>query len=219
MTPAPSDIEPERPSAAGAARPAYLKSRLLLSRLGAIPLALIVFVSESRWESVPVLEALFFGAGCILVGISTIGRLWCSLYISGYKSRALIVHGPYSLSRNPLYLFSLFGALGVGLTTETLLIPAFLGAIFALYYPAVMQSEEEKLLKLHGEEYAAYVRRVPGFFPRTLKVAEPDGYTVNPRAFRKSMMDALWFVWLVGIVEFAEALREAGIFPVLFRLY
>jgi protein-S-isoprenylcysteine O-methyltransferase Ste14 len=36
-------------------------------------------------------------------------RLWCSLYISGYKNSQLITSGPYSLCRNPLYFFSFVG--------------------------------------------------------------------------------------------------------------
>lgn len=200
-------------------RPIYLKSRVLISRLASIPLGLLVVVSDSRWENHPLLSAIFFGLGCALVGISTVGRLWCSLYISGYKSRTLITVGPYSLCRNPLYLFSFCGAVGVGLATETLIIPAIAGVIFALYYPAVMRAEEGKLSTLHGEDYAAYMKSVPSFLPRSLKVSEPDEYVVNPRTYRKSMIDALWFVWLVGIVELAEALRHAGILPTFFYLY
>jgi hypothetical protein len=50
-------------------------------------------------------------------------------------------------------------------------------------------------------------------------MSEPDEYRVNPRAYRKSMTDALWFIWLVGILKVAEAFREAGIFPIFFELY
>jgi hypothetical protein len=165
------------------------------------------------------LEAILFGMGCVLVAISTVGRLWCSLYISGYKTRSLITVGPYSLCRNPLYLFSLCGALGVGFTTETLTAPLFAGLAFALYYPSVMELEEERLSQAHGPEYEAYVKSVPRFLPRNFKILEPDRYIVNPSAYRKSMIDAVWFIWLVGIVEFAEALREVGILPALFKFY
>lgn len=190
----------------------------MILRLLALPLALVIFVSESRWEP-QLWDAIFFGVGCVLVAISTIGRLWCSLYISGYKARTLITVGPYSLCRNPLYLFSLCGAVGVGFTTETLTVPLVAALVFALYYPAVVRAEEQKMAQAHGADYEAYVKSVPRFFPRGLKVSEPDQYVVNPVVYRKSMLDALWFVWLVGIIELAEAFREAGILPTLLSLY
>jgi hypothetical protein len=31
---------------------------------------------------------------------------------------------------------------------------------------------------------------------------------VNPRLFRRTMFDVVWFVWFVGIVEVVEALHE-----------
>lgn len=33
------------------------------------------------------------------------------------------------------------------------------------------------------------------------------------------MFDALWFVWLLGILELVEALHEAGVLPIVLRLY
>jgi hypothetical protein len=100
-----------------------------------------------------------------------------------------------------------------------LIMAAVIGCIFALYYPAVIRTEEERLLKLHTEDYTIYKERVPRFLPRNLQMSEPDEYVVNPRIYRKSMIDALWFVWLVGIIELAEGFREAGMLPTLFTLY
>jgi hypothetical protein len=41
---------------------------------------------------------------------------------------------------------------------------------------------------------------------------------VNPRLFRRAMGDALWFIWLVGIVELVEALHEYQLVTPLLRL-
>lgn len=33
---------------------------------------------------------------------------------------------------------------------------------------------------------------------------------MKPAAYRRHMFSALWFVWIVGLVEFAEGLKEIG---------
>lgn len=200
-------------------RPINVKYRIAFSRAFTFVLLAAILVTESRWEGHPLLSAAIFAAGCVLVAIATIGRLWCALYISGYKSRLLVTVGPYSLSRNPLYLFSLLGGLGVALATETLLLPALVGGVFFLYYPLVIRREEKRLLDAHGEAFADYLRKTPSFWPAFGRWTEPEEYLVNPRLFRKSMIDALWFLWLVGIIEIAEALREAGLLPIVFKSY
>ena len=193
--------------------------RIIFSWFLALVLGAGVVLTDSQWEKFPILSSLFFAAGCTLVGIASIGRLWCSLYISGYKSNILVMIGPYSMCRNPLYFFSLLGSIGVGLATETLSIPLILLLFFSLYYPRVIRSEESKLLKLHQEKFKSYCRTTPSFFLNLSNLKEPEEYLVRPKIFRKNMFHALWFIWLVGTLEIIQSLHEAGIVPVLFRIY
>ena len=51
-------------------------------------------------------------------------RLWSTLHIGGHKRQRVVMDGPYSICRNPLYLFSLLATLGVGLGSCTLAFPA-----------------------------------------------------------------------------------------------
>ena len=195
------------------------KVRLPLTRSFAVILGLIILVSTSKWEEVSFFSNIFFLIGCIFVGIASLGRLWCSLYIAGYKNTSLVTTGPYSISRNPLYLFSLLGGLGVGLSTETLIIPFIILILFAIYYPYVIRSEEKRLLNLHGDTFRSYCKDTPAFFPKLSLLNEPQTYTVNPRIFRKNIFRALWFIWLLGILEIIEELHEAGLLPVYFKIY
>jgi protein-S-isoprenylcysteine O-methyltransferase Ste14 len=194
--------------------------RLPASRAFSVLLIALILLTKSGWDQkAPTVDALLFAMGITLVAIGSIGRLWCSLYIAGYKTYTLIDLGPYSVSRHPLYFFSLIGAIGVGFATETITIPAILAIAFPLAYWPVMQSEEKKLLKLHPEAYSSYMKRVPKIFPKWSLLSEPDEYVVNPRLFKKHIFSALWFIWLTGIMEIIEVLRELSVLPVLYQLY
>lgn len=197
----------------------FRKWRITLSRLFAAVLGMVILLSTSKWESIDLVSTVLFLFGAVLVGIATVGRLWCSLYISGYKSKSLVVVGPYSICRNPLYFFSLLGGIGVGLATETLIIPLLISTGFAMYYPYVIRREQKKLVALHGEQYQQYCRSTPCFLPLFSRLNEPEEYNVRPKLFRKNVFDALCFIWIVGTLELIEGLHESHVLPVLFRLY
>jgi protein-S-isoprenylcysteine O-methyltransferase Ste14 len=185
----------------------------------ALLVALIV-LSKSRWDSLsPLVGSLMFCLGVFLAGVGSLGRMWCSLYIGGRKTKSLVTMGPYSICRNPLYFFSLTGLMGVGFASETLLIPAVLAVAFAAYYPFVIKAEEAHLLAAHGEQFEQYRRVVPTFFPRLSLLKEPQEYVVNPILFRRHLFSALWFVWLIGLLELVETLHAEGVLPVLLRVY
>jgi hypothetical protein len=141
------------------------------------------------------------------------------VYIAGHKDSRLIQEGPYSLSRNPLYLFSFIGTMGIGFATETMTVPVVLGVAFLLYYPMVIRREENKLRGYFPDTFPAYCAKVPRFFPRHLGPVEPETCAVNPRLFRRHAFSALWFIWIIGILEVIEELHELGFVPVHFQFY
>ena len=194
--------------------------RIRSSWFFAAGMVLMVLVSSSAWEHrAPLVAAILFAAATILVAIASLGRMWCSLYIAGYKRKTLIKEGPYSMCRNPLYFFSFLGAVGVGLATETLTIPCIILVAFSLYYPSVIRKEERSLQSLHGEEYATYLASVPRFLPRLRQLFEPQTYVVNPIVFRQHIASALWFVWLIGAAEIVEACHHRHYLPVVMDIY
>jgi protein-S-isoprenylcysteine O-methyltransferase Ste14 len=193
--------------------------RTTLTRIFAGGLITLLMISYSYWEDEFIVEGFFFLLAALLVGVATVGRLWCSLYISGYKTNSLVTDGPYSVCRNPLYFFSLLGAFGVGLATKTLVIPAIILLGFSLYYPIVIMEEEKELREIHKEKFLAYCKNTPRFFPKLSNLFEPEKYLVKPKIFKKCLFEALWFVWILGILELAEALHKVEIIPNLLRLY
>ncbi len=197
----------------------FRKLRTTLTRFYVIFLLILVIISQSKWKSDEITGSVFFLFGAILVGIATIGRIWCSMYISGYKSKNLVTIGPYSLCRNPLYFFSMLGGIGVGLATETLIIPLLVFVVFALYYPNVIQREQVRLSELHNSKYEEYCKKTPCFLPSFSLFNEPDEYVVNPRTFRRNIFDNLGFFWLVGFAQLIEGLHQANVLPSFFSLY
>lgn len=196
----------------------FATHRIGMSRLFGIAVAIVLLVSGSAWHHT-FIDSVLFMVGITLAGIATVGRLWCSLYIAGYKDGTLITVGPYSVSRNPLYFFSAVGAVGVGFATETISFGILFGLWFWLFYPAVIDAEERKLLELHGSRFADYCGRVPRFLPHWRLLVEPESYTVRPERFRSHLLDALWFVWAVGFLELLEALHEYRLLPTLLTWY
>jgi protein-S-isoprenylcysteine O-methyltransferase Ste14 len=194
--------------------------RIFITRVVAVGLIVLVLVSSSGLTGkMPIFSNALYFLGIVLVAVATLGRLWCSLYIAGYKTDILITQGPYSMCRNPLYFFSILGAAGIGFATETTLIPAIIVIAFSIYYPLVIKSEETKLLHLHGAEFSAYMERVPRFFPTISSFVEPDEYTVNPRVYRKHMLDAIWFVLIVGFLKVNSSLHSLDLLPTFFQIY
>lgn len=97
--------------------------------------------------------------------VRTLGKQWAYVarLVEGHK---LITEGPYSLVRNPIYL-GMFGMLvATGLALGRWWILPLACAIFLLGTAIRIRSEERLLSAAFGEEFEAYARRVPAFFPR-----------------------------------------------------
>ncbi len=193
--------------------------RILFTRLYVALLAGLILFSSSHWQPGPFGQAGMLLAALGLTSAAAVGRLWCSLYIAGYKKSCLVTEGPYAMSRNPLYFFSMLGAVGVALLTHTASIPLLVLGSFAIYYPAVIRAEEADLMRLHGAPFAAYRGRVPAFFPRWSLLVEPDTYQVKPRVFRNHMGSAVWFLLAIGLISLLQAARSTGWVPSLLTLY
>ena len=153
-------------------------------------------------------HALLAQAGVLLLIIAVLGRIWAMLYVVGRKNRELCEVGPYSLTRNPLYLFSFIGVVGFALALQHLLLGLVGAVIFLSYYAAVIRGEEAVLLSLHGNTFSSYCARVPRFWPRwSLPQSGGETLVVYVDPFLRGLREVFWFLAAIifaGLVELAH---------------
>ncbi len=178
-----------------------------MTRIIIVTLVLYILFSPHQGYP-PLIQDLSEIAGFILLAVAAFGRIWCLIYVGGKKNDVLMTLGPYSIVRNPLYVFSFLGAVGLGLTVENPMLALFLAVVFAAYYPYVVRKEEKRLIALFGAEYHDYMARTPRWFPRFGSYSEPETITVRPKYVHNSILSAMWFVWAIILWEILELIHS-----------
>lgn len=118
---------------------------------------------EAEWP-------LLAGPSLVLLGQGV--RLWAVRHI-GVISRTralrlgpLVATGPYTLTRNPLYVGNALMWSGFVIWSELVWMLPVAWALFALQYGAITQWEEHRLADSFGDQYLAYARVTPRWIPR-----------------------------------------------------
>ena len=157
--------------------------------------------------------------GFAMVLICFLGRLWSILFVGGRKNDELIVSGPFSMTRNPLYFFSTVGAVGIGLMFGSLLAAAMLGLASFLVFRFTARKEAEYLAGKFGAVYTAYAERTPRFWPNPLLYRDEDQWLFSTSALKSTFRDGLYFLALFPVIETVEYFRVSGALPTLFTVY
>ena len=92
------------------------------------------------------------------------GRAW-RIGVDASERTNLVTGGPFAIVRNPIYaaMFPFF--IGIALMVGNVLGLAAIACLIAGLELQTRMAEEPHLLRTHGEEYAAYARRVGRFLP------------------------------------------------------
>jgi len=146
--------------------------------------------------------------GFFLVMVGSMGRIWCAIYIAGRKNRELCVDGPYSLCRNPLYVFSYIGLMGLALSATNPLLAVGSTPLFWAYYTIVIKSEEKVLKGIFGQSFDEYRQRVPAVVPRFSNYWTRKEFSIRPKKVVAGMVDAMWFLWALMLLEGLEHVKE-----------
>lgn len=184
-------------------------------------IALVFFVLLFGQSIFPPETAIHEGIemiGVVLIVIGIAGRLWSTLYIGGRKSVAVVTDGPYSVTRNPLYLFSSIAAVGVGAQMGSLTAMVGFGAACAAAFHVVILREEKFLSANLGAEYSDYIARVPRFFPNPSLYREGEPIGFRPDRLMLTLLDGLVFFVAMPVFELIDAAQQSGALPVLFRM-
>jgi len=185
----------------------------------AIAIGVFIFaVSTSPYPSAGTIHELIEWIGIVLIVVCILGRTWSSLYIGGRKIDQLVTTGPYSISRNPLYFFSILGATGAGMQVGSVVLGLICGALAAIVFIVVVLQEEQLLAGRYKKRYRDYMNSVPRFIPDPRRWRDDKTLTIRPPRVLMTFADALMFLLAVPLAEGFEYLQEAGAIPVLFHL-
>jgi protein-S-isoprenylcysteine O-methyltransferase Ste14 len=184
----------------------------------AIGIALLA-LTDSTWRVAwPGVHRGIQWCGLLLILICILGRTWATLYIGGQKKRELVTKGPYSVVRNPLYLFTLFGAAGIGALSGSLVMAAVCAAFAMAVFLSVVRHEEQFLLATFPREFPAYAARVPRLLPRLSAWQDADHLIVKPRLVHRTFLDASLFLMAVPLIGVKALVRDLLWLPIIVYL-
>jgi protein-S-isoprenylcysteine O-methyltransferase Ste14 len=152
------------------------------------------------WLAKPTWTSLAAGGTTSLVG------LWLRARAAGHvrKNAELTTSGPYSHTRNPLYLGSIVTAAGFAAAAKSGWLVLALALMFILIYVPVIRSEE-RFLRATFPGYDDYAVRVPRLFPRfTSAFPEQQVAWSRARYIKVREYNALVgsvFLWCVLVVK------------------
>ena len=184
----------------------------------AVGLALMT-ITDSSWRIAwPRTHRGIQWSGLLLILICILGRTWSTLYIGGQKQRELVTKGPYSVVRNPLYLFTLFGAAGIGALSGSTVMAAVCAGFATVVFLSVARQEEQFLLATFPHEFPTYAARVPRLVPRLSVWQDAEQLIVKPRLVHRTFLDASLFLMAVPLVGLKALVRDLLWLPILLHL-
>jgi protein-S-isoprenylcysteine O-methyltransferase Ste14 len=105
------------------------------------------------------LVPLVFGLWIAVQGENTFKKVGTAVkpYLDASK---LVTHGPYAISRHPMYLGYILFLIGVGLLLGSIISFVPTAIMFLILQIKFIPMEEKSMMRLFGDDYLAYKRRV-----------------------------------------------------------
>lgn len=185
------------------------RRRLVIGALTILAIVPLVIVGP-YFPRRSVLGVLIHAAALGCLSAAVLIRVWSAVHVGGRKQRELVESGPYALVRNPLYVGTLFGALGVGLAFGSVVLGGALCAVTFLVFDRMVKLEEMRLRDEFGAPFDAYAARVPRWAPRTLTPPPAAPRTVDVEVVVRTCGQALLYFSAVAAAMALDAARVAG---------
>jgi protein-S-isoprenylcysteine O-methyltransferase Ste14 len=145
----------------------------------------------------PTPKLLLAGGAVAAAGLAI--RAWAAGHL--VKNQSLAMNGPYSYTRNPLYLGSAFMGAGFALAGGSRILAFAFMVLFAAIYWPVIRREEEYLRREFGEVYDHYAQNVPLFLPHFRRRTE--GAKFQWKQYRKNHEHEAFLGYLALVIFLA----------------
>jgi hypothetical protein len=136
----------------------------------------------------------------------------------GQEETRAVMAGPYSLMRNPLYVFTMVGAVGMGAQSGSVLVAAWFGVVAFLVFQTVARREEDDLESQFAGEYRAYAGRVHSLLPRFRGWRDCEELVVRPRLVLRTFAEGCLLLGAIPAADLLEILQRTDVLPILMRL-
>ena len=194
------------------------KTRIRDSKIILIGTLIANAISTAPFAYATAYHELFEIAGYVLISACVVGRLYATAFLGGFKNDKLITVGAFSIVRNPLYMFSLIGVLGIALMSNHVVVMFGLPIVFVVMYHFLITREEAFLREAFGAEYETYCKTTPRLIPNFRLYHAPDTVQMTPKYLNKALLDSVWWLAIFPLVEAVDLLQHAGYIKPLFFL-
>lgn len=156
----------------------------------AYPIAVFAILFSSSDDNSITRSIWFIIAGLLL-------RLWANGY--AIKMEKLTTSGPYSFTRNPLYLGTILIAIGFIIMLKIYYIGALFIILLTIVYYRTIKKEEAMLEAKFKDEYLRYKKKVPAVFPTIFAYPECEKWSFSFKRLIKNHEYKL-FLWVIILI-------------------
>lgn len=182
----------------------FVRNRIRLTTILVLLLIVEDILEGVRPRDLVSFQDLWGTSGLILVLLGISLRSWAAGAI--HKGKKLATHGPYTITRHPLYIGSFLMMTGFSIIIGDNENIWFILIIFLLFYLPAIRNEELELRRKFREEWLSYAKRTSLFFPKKIPANILSNWSltqwVKNREYRACAVSLIVLIMLGLIREF-----------------